>query len=205
MDGIKEIIIAFASGGILVAIIDGIHLRWQTKIQIMNESITKERKEYREFMRDASVKFVTSENESSMEKVKNEIILRLNPYDPRDQLLVELMNLIIDSKTDRTESQVLKEKFIYSMQCLLKFDWERSKSETKISEDDLTKFLNKDVLIKYAKDNKIEAEDYNTIYLKIKELSFIEEKHKFPPTEKPDWFTRTSENKNPAETTSSEK
>lgn len=31
MDGIKEIIIAFASGGFLVAIIDGIHLRWQTK------------------------------------------------------------------------------------------------------------------------------------------------------------------------------
>lgn len=118
-------------------------------------------------MRDISVKFVTSESEASMEKVKNEIILRLNPYDPGDQQLVKLMNLIIDNEFDSDELKILKEEFIYSMQCLLKYDWERAKSEAKNNTDDLIKFLNRDILMEYSKEKKWKTKDYNEICEKL--------------------------------------
>lgn len=112
-------------GAVVVAIITGLYLQRRGKKQIMTESITRERREYREKMRELTVAFVSETDKTLKEDIRNEILLRLNPYDDADKKRIELMNeLIADPDCEERKNQ-----FLYSMQCLLKYDWERSKEE----------------------------------------------------------------------------
>ncbi|MDR1565122.1 MAG: hypothetical protein LBS74_09210 [Oscillospiraceae bacterium] len=103
--------------------------RWQTKKQIMNEAVTKDRKAYRDNLREYAVKFVALCNGRSIDSsgdtkldCYNRILFILNPEDILEQQLICLMQELLAQYDSAKANQ-----FIYCVMMILKFEWERAK------------------------------------------------------------------------------
>lgn len=115
-------------GGILTGILGFQKTNKQNEL----EFITKERGDWRQFIREKIPQFLL-ENKTNAEKIqiKTEIQLRLNPFDDNDAGLIKLMDEYINSN-DETKKQ-LRIKLEDGFSKLLKHDWERVKKETKMN------------------------------------------------------------------------
>lgn len=124
-------LIASIMGGAIVAVINSVSVRWRTKKQIYYESICKERKVYRDNLREYAVKFVmlcandyTEHKSETKEIYANRILFLLNPQDEYEQQVYQLMmGMIFDFKEND------RDKFLFCIMQMLKYDWERAKKE----------------------------------------------------------------------------
>ena len=139
--GTVEIFLAIIGSGILSTIVGGIFntITYDRNIEIKN--ITDERAKWRESLRTYSVDFLDTNNINERTRIRNNIALKLNPEDQFDRTIILIMDKIQQTSVNEKvkysingEEQgmiTLDVLLIELIQVLLKYDWERSKRESK--------------------------------------------------------------------------
>lgn len=121
---------------IIGAIIGAISAQSIVQRRIQMENVTQHRKKWRKEIRDLVLKVhdVIMENEQSerrtqeLQKYQNIFRTQLNPYDPEDNEIIE----VIGRACNHTENaKELAKEFGKRVSILLKHDWDRSKEEVK--------------------------------------------------------------------------
>ncbi|KAF6630603.1 hypothetical protein H6F38_14345 [Paenibacillus sp. EKM208P] len=127
----KLLTIAFPAS-ILTAILASIFNKFTNDKNQSLKYITEERAKWREFVRDSVSKICASNyGEESRKAVITRLKLSLNPLDGKrnflDVNILDILNKILDYKSTPDDLKELS----YLVGLLLKYDWERSKNETK--------------------------------------------------------------------------
>jgi hypothetical protein len=100
--------------------------------QIRIDNVTKERTKWRSRLRKLATRLsdaVEHGNLPSIRRITHDIQLRLNPCDPKDQEIVEVLRKLSAAASE--EQAALLEEVIARLALLLKHDWERAKVETR--------------------------------------------------------------------------
>lgn len=100
------------------------------------ENITKERKEWRTYLRkwleEVSSLDVKTLNDEKKLEIRAQFISRINLIDRYDRNILELLDKILDSSQNENNIIInLKKELHFQISLLLKHDWERVKNETK--------------------------------------------------------------------------
>ncbi len=135
-----KIILAILSSSVIASIITSLVTIKVRNKDCMAEYIIRERRIWRNYIRDKSVQFIEEKNENNKIKIMYQFQLRLNPLSTRDKEIIKYMEEIIESK-DCDDIDIKNKEFIDGIAKLLKEDWERSKMEVKTSIGSMGKFL----------------------------------------------------------------
>jgi len=115
-----------------------------TELEVRTRVVTGERAQWRRDMRELAASYVAiatrlcvgsphDDDEFEMERLRVQLRLRLNPKEGEelDEALLKLLPLIFNCATskDRAGLRSKLESFEYHMQCLLKEEWDKSKTE----------------------------------------------------------------------------
>ena len=134
MDFSEDLLSALV-GGLIAGYVALYNFQKNAKLQ----HVTSERKKWRDDIRTLSSEFIESTVKKSnslansnefnsllenQRKLKNEIWVRLNPNDPKDTRIIQLMESLINRHSVKALN-----KFSIAISYLLKHDWERSKLE----------------------------------------------------------------------------
>lgn len=95
---------------------------WSISRNIKHKSVIEERQKWRDTLRQLIPDFVNAKGRASRERVRDSIVLRLNPY--KDQESMRLVDQFVSGPTRAAGSAV-----VVQFQDLLKRDWERAKIE----------------------------------------------------------------------------
>lgn len=102
------------------------------------ENIVKERKTWRDEIREISIDITDSKNLIELKNAINKLKVRINPYGMCKEIVFydsyiwkEITKLENCNQLSKNELERRKIIFIDLISCLLKFDWERSKNEIK--------------------------------------------------------------------------
>lgn len=101
-----------------------------TERNILVDNITKERKAWREKIREKSIRVFDSyydKNCLELKKLKTEFQLMLNPHDKDDKEILDHFTELIENCEKQDDSAI--NNFIVKLSLLLKHDWERAKKE----------------------------------------------------------------------------
>lgn len=96
---------------------------WSVTRNIKHKSIIEERQKWRDSLRKLLPEFVACKNRARRTKIRDSIVLRLNPV--KDQARIALLDIFLQTPS-RSNGNLLIESF----QRELKVDWERAKIET---------------------------------------------------------------------------
>lgn len=131
-----EIISAIISSSFITALITSFfNKKAQDKEHLMNY-VVQERKQWRDFIRKKSIKFISLNEISEKQKILYQMQIRLNPDDSMDNKIIDIMEKYIEPGC------ILYEKdFIKEISKLLKEDWERVKREVSIKSNNLIRLM----------------------------------------------------------------
>lgn len=96
---------------------------WGVSQNIKHKAIIEERQNWRLALRELVPAFVGEEDSRERERMRNLIVLRLNPY--KDQEAVVLLNEYV-----LTPSPEAGRKLVAHFQAMLKLEWQRAKRES---------------------------------------------------------------------------
>lgn len=126
------------SSTVISAIITTILTYFTNKRKDTVENIVKERKLWRDELRTISIDITNSKNLNELKKAINKLKVRINPYGMCAEIIFydsyiwkEIGKLENCSQLSKADLEKRKIIFINLLSCLLKFDWERTKSEIK--------------------------------------------------------------------------
>lgn len=92
---------------------------------IKHKVVMEERQNWRSSIREIIPAFIAEKDVRERERMRNAIILRLNPYD--DQIAIDLLMECATSPSPDAEL-----KLVTHFQAMLKYEWERAKRETSL-------------------------------------------------------------------------
>ena len=98
---------------------------WSVSRNIKQKSVIEERQKWRDLLRGLIPDLVNATDEASRERVRDSIVLRLNPY--KDQEAMRLVDQLVSSP-----SRAAGFTLVAHFQDLLKRDWERAKIEASL-------------------------------------------------------------------------
>ncbi|MBM7558232.1 hypothetical protein [Halanaerobacter jeridensis] len=97
--------------------------------------ITEERRNWRKNIRKIISKLVIENNKNKAKKLVSHLELNLNPYDTKDECIIDLAKKLLkarfEGKEDKEEEKDIENKLIKTSSYLLKHDWERAKQEAR--------------------------------------------------------------------------
>ncbi|MEQ1309745.1 hypothetical protein [Acinetobacter bereziniae] len=172
-DSVISIVGWLATGGLIAWFTALITLRKDDRV-IVIENITKERKEWRIFLRGwceevSSLVVSKNWNLDNFLRLRSALITRLNPNDKYDIQLIAIFDKLVkldNIKFDEKKYEILKD-LQHKIGCLLKQDWETVKVET-------SPFY---VYLLSIKKSKRLAMQQKKFYLALKEPYIKEEKN----------------------------
>jgi len=95
---------------------------WGVTRNIRHKSVIEERQRWRDSLHDLVPALVSEEDELSRARIRDSIVLRMNPY--KDDAAIQLMDAFV-SEPSRKRGQAVVALF----QDMLKRDWEKAKIE----------------------------------------------------------------------------
>ncbi|MBQ3358379.1 MAG: hypothetical protein IJG47_05705 [Microbacterium sp.] len=98
---------------------------WGTSRSIRQKSVIEQRQRWRDSLREAVPRFVTERDKALRSRLRDSIVLHLNPE--RDRDAIELVDAFV---ADR--SQFNRAAVVDHFQVLLKVEWEKSKIEASL-------------------------------------------------------------------------
>lgn len=121
----------FLTSAVVAALVAAVVSVFTSERKISAENVIQERKIWREKIRDLSSKVYkaltskdASERDDQLKELKAEISLLVNPHDPMDKEILDL--IIAPTKVERSD------EFVVRVALLLKHDWERAKREASL-------------------------------------------------------------------------
>jgi len=137
LDWIKILTLVLGSG-VLSALLTSFFGKLQNDKNIKIENITKERRDWRDKIRNLTKEVNEKFYDNKFEKIKpliSDFETRLNPIDKNneDQKIIDILYLI--SKLESQKEEKINE-FNKRIALLLKHDWERVKKEVKLKESE---------------------------------------------------------------------
>ncbi|WP_217511795.1 hypothetical protein [Vibrio metschnikovii] len=124
----KEVITLVLGTGLISALVTALFSKFVSDKSHKIENITKERKEWRDRLRSIVIEVVKAsqaEDVKALKLLEAELIVRLNPKDKEDQLILKSLENI---SNDWSATNI--QEFCDRVSYLLKHDWERVKQET---------------------------------------------------------------------------
>lgn len=107
---------------LIAALTSAIVSIWGVSRNIKHKAVIEERQNWRLAMRELVPAFVGQEDSRERERMRNAIVLRLNPY--KDQEAVDLLNQYV-----LTPSPAAGRELVAHFQAMLKLEWQRAKRE----------------------------------------------------------------------------
>jgi len=127
-----KIISLILGSGVVSSFVTSFINKIQNDKNIRIENITKERKAWRdkirELTKEVNIKFYKNEF-LEIKFLISDFVIRLNPKDKEDQKIIEVLYLIVELNQGTDESKIIE--FNKRIALLLKHDWERVKKEVK--------------------------------------------------------------------------
>lgn len=107
------------------AVIGALVSVWSVTRNIEHKSVIEERQKWRDALRELIPRLVDAADQGDRNRVRNSIILRLNPY--QDQAAMLVVDQHVENPSPQTGLLV-----VTHFQDLLKRDWERAKIEASL-------------------------------------------------------------------------
>lgn len=107
---------------LIAALTSAIVSVWGVSRNIKHKAVIEERQNWRLAIRELIPAFVSQDDEDAREQVRNEIVLRLNPY--KDQEAIALLD-----EYTLTPSRDAGRELVSHFQAMLKLEWQRAKRE----------------------------------------------------------------------------
>lgn len=133
---IKDVLTIVFSSTLITTIVTVVFNLLANRKKDAIENITKERKEWREQLRNIAKSIEKSKNYNQLHLALSELKVRINAYGLiRDWMLFDshlweqILELEFNKPSSNDEFQREKNKFVNQISCLLKYDWDRSKAE----------------------------------------------------------------------------
>jgi hypothetical protein len=128
IDLLSTTVVAASVSGIVAAVMSGVVSIFTSERRIAAENVIQERMKWREKIRDLALdvfKAIISDqaDPNKLRELRAQLTLRLNPHDPADQQILELV---------RRGSANDADEFTERVALLLKHDWERAKFESSL-------------------------------------------------------------------------
>lgn len=135
---VNDIVTIIFSSTLLATIITSVFNLLTNKRKDSIENIIKERKTWRDEMREISLSISKSNNIAELQIAISELKVRINAYGIAynsifaDSHIWEQIFIVESMETlSPKEFDKIKRRFVNQISCLLKYDWERSKTEIK--------------------------------------------------------------------------
>ncbi len=109
---------------VLGALIGAVVSVWTVTRTIKQKSVIEERQKWRDSLRELVPDLIATENSTERVRIRNTVVLKLNPHDEAD---VRAVNSIDGFISDPSERGGIDIAVIF--QKMLKLDWERAKIE----------------------------------------------------------------------------
>lgn len=107
---------------LIAALTSAIVSIWGVARNIKHKAVIEERQNWRLAMRELVPAFVGEEDVRERERMRNAIVLRLNPY--KDQEAVDLLNQYVSAPSPDAGREL-----VAHFQAMLKLEWQRAKRE----------------------------------------------------------------------------
>lgn len=135
---VKDIITIIFSSTLITTVITTIFNLFTNKKKDAIENITKERKTWRDELRQISLRIYESKSSKELKTAINQLKVRINAYGIATNSIFDDTHIWEDiHKLESTNNMTpkdfedTKKKFVNLISCSLKYDWERSKAEIK--------------------------------------------------------------------------
>lgn len=115
--------LAAALGALSVAIVNV----WTMVRTIKQKSVLEERQKWRDSLRELVPKLIAAEDPIERARIRNTVVLKMNPHDETDVRSVESVDEFISDPSDQHGIEV-----VAIFQKILKVDWERAKIEASL-------------------------------------------------------------------------
>ena len=115
------------TSSVVAALVSAFVAIWTAQVKISIENITQERAKWRSKVREKALEVhnaIVGKKEVELGKLKVEFSIILNPSDPEDNLIIELIKTPVSGEELKQSDEFSKRVAI-----LLKHDWERAKLE----------------------------------------------------------------------------
>lgn len=108
---------------LVAAVISAIVSIWGVLRNIKHKAVSEERQNWRQTLRELVPAFVREEDSRERERMRNAIVLRLNPY--KDKEGVVLLDEYV-----QTPCREVGREIVELFQAMLKLEWQRAKRES---------------------------------------------------------------------------
>lgn len=108
---------------LVAAVTSAIVSVWGVSRNIKHKAVIEERQNWRVALRELVPAFVAEEDLRERERMRNAIVLRLNPY--KDQRAVSLLNKYVKEPSPEAGHEL-----VAHFQSMLKLEWQRAKRES---------------------------------------------------------------------------
>lgn len=115
--------LTIGAAALIAAVTSAIVSMWGVSRNIKHKAVIEERQNWRLASRELVPAFVGQEDMRERERMRNEIVLRLNPY--KDQEAVFLLNKYVLAPSPEAGREL-----VAHFQAMLKLEWERAKRES---------------------------------------------------------------------------
>jgi hypothetical protein len=122
-----QVLLAIISSTVISAIVSSLFTKLISDKNLSLEYITKERRAWREQIKE-KVSIIVSDprlNQEELMKIVTSLQLSLNPNDPNDQEIIKCLDKILINPSDLYQKGLLRKMTAQ----LLKHDWDRAKRE----------------------------------------------------------------------------
>lgn len=113
------------SVALIAAITSAIVSIWGVSRNIKHKAVIEERQSWRLSLRELVPALVREQDLNERERIRNSIVLRLNPY--KDQEAINLLNEYVSAPSPQAERAL-----VAHFQAMLKLEWQRAKVEAGI-------------------------------------------------------------------------
>ncbi len=111
----------------LGALIGAVVSVWTVARTIKQKSVIEERQKWRDTLRELVPDLIATENPTERVRIRNTVVLKLNPHDEADVRAVESIDEFISDPSERGGGAI-----VAMFQKMLKLDWERAKIEASL-------------------------------------------------------------------------
>lgn len=108
---------------LIAAVTSAIVSMWGVSRNIKHKAVIEERQNWRLALRELVPAFVGEENSHERERLRNAIVLRLNPY--KDQKAIFLLNGYVKEPSPEAGREI-----VGLFQAMFKLEWQRAKRES---------------------------------------------------------------------------
>jgi len=112
---------------VLGALIGAVVSVWTATRTIKQKSVIEERQKWRDTLRELVPDLIAAENPTERFRIRNTVVLKLNPHDEADVRAVKTIDGFISDPSERGGIEI-----VVIFQKMLKLDWERAKIEASL-------------------------------------------------------------------------